>query len=222
MLALTVPRKSWLHAMPVGYKLAAMCAASLYLFTVKSWSVAALAVCLVAILFLSVDLTFARIGLKRLKPLVFLLAVIFIYHVIISLWQEGVVICLRLLAAVALATLVTMTSRLDDMMALIEKLAKPFQLLGLPARAVGLGMAMVIRFTPVFLAKGNALSEAWRARSKKRPGASLLVPLTLGVLDDADRVAEALSARGGLSTGQSTNNAASRPHMDSHSTSQKS
>ena len=59
-------------------------------------------------------------------------------------------------------------------------------------------MGLVIRFTPVFTAKGKLLNEAWRARSPKRANHRLLVPLALSALDDADRVADAIKARGGL------------------------
>jgi biotin transport system permease protein len=57
---------------------------------------------------------------------------------------------------------------------------------------------MVIRFTPVLIDKGAGLSEAWRARSKKRPSWRIVMPLLVTALDDADSVAEALKARGGV------------------------
>ena len=56
----------------------------------------------------------------------------------------------------------------------------------------------MIRFTPALIGKARQLALAWRARSPRRPGWRVVLPLTLGALDDADRVAEALRARGGL------------------------
>ena len=198
MLSLTIERKSWLHDVPVWLKLLILCIATLLMLPVSDWRIAVFATLIVAGLYLSAGISFARIGLARLKPLFYLVALIFIYQLVTARLEEGVEICLRLVAMVGLANLVTMTSRLDDMMAVVEFLTKPLHLFGLPPRALGFAMGLVIRFTPVFLQKGTLLNEAWRARSDKRSGARLLVPLALGALDDADRVADALRARGGI------------------------
>ncbi|TLP44981.1 MULTISPECIES: energy-coupling factor transporter transmembrane component T family protein [Cohaesibacter] len=198
MLALTVETKTWLHRIPVPLKLAILCALTLVIMPLTQWQPAVAATMAVASLYLSAGLKFARIGLTRLKPIVYLLVVIFVYHVVTSRTEAGLAISLKLFATVGLANLVTMTSRLDDMMQVVETLTAPLKFVGLPPRAFGFAMGLVIRFTPVFLEKGKLLSEAWRARSAKGVSPRLLVPLALGALDDADRVAEAIKARGGL------------------------
>jgi len=110
---------------------------------------------------------------------------------------EGGTVALRLITAVAAANLVTMTTRLTDMVTVLERLAGPFRHLGLPPRTLALAMALVIRFIPVLSNRIGTLRLAWSARSARRAGWVLLVPATLAALDDADRVAEALRARGG-------------------------
>ncbi|PJE28084.1 ABC transporter permease, partial [Pseudooceanicola lipolyticus] len=42
------------------------------------------------------------------------------------------------------------------------------------------------------------LAESWRARSPRRPGLRTILPLAALAIDDAEHVAEALRARGGL------------------------
>jgi len=42
------------------------------------------------------------------------------------------------------------------------------------------------------------LAESWRARSPRRPLWRLVSPFVISVIDDADRTAEALVARGGF------------------------
>jgi biotin transport system permease protein len=69
--------------------------------------------------------------------------------------------------------------------------------LGLPTQILETAIPLVIRFSPVLIAKAGQLVEAWRARSRRRPGWQLVLPLSLAALDDADHVAEALRARGG-------------------------
>lgn len=198
MLSLSVPGKSWLHRLPASSKLLALCISTMGLFALQSWELALAATAIVGLLYASLGRSFAMLGLLRLKPLIWMFVVILAYHVITSRIEDGIVISLRLAAAVGLATLVTMTTRLDAMMEIAEWLATPLYKLGMPRRSLGLAFAMVVRFTPVFIQKGQILAEAWRARSPKRTSPRLLVPLSLTALDDAERVAEALKARGGL------------------------
>jgi biotin transport system permease protein len=102
-----------------------------------------------------------------------------------------------MISAVAFANFVTMTTRLSDMMRVIERLLRPLSRLGLSARQLALAVALVIRFVPVMLARAGQIRESWRARSPRRPGWRILVPIILSALDDADHVAQALRARGG-------------------------
>jgi biotin transport system permease protein len=62
---------------------------------------------------------------------------------------------------------------------------------------LALAFALVIRFIPVMLDHLTRITDAWSARSPRRPRWRVLVPATLAALDDADRAAEALRARGG-------------------------
>ncbi|MCV6548475.1 MAG: energy-coupling factor transporter transmembrane protein EcfT [Cohaesibacter sp.] len=199
MLSLSVSGQSWLHKSPTPLKLIVLCVATFMLFSLQNWLDALLALVIVCGLYLSIGWSFAKIGIERLKPLIWMVLVIMLYHILTSRIEEGVVISLRLCAAIGLATLITMTTRLDAMMKVVDWLAEPVYKLGLPRRTLGLASALVIRFTPVFIERGTKLSDAWKMRSTKRPNHRLLVPLSLAVLDDADRVAEALKARGGLS-----------------------
>ena len=63
---------------------------------------------------------------------------------------------------------------------------------------MSLALALVIRFIPVMLTRTEAISLAFRARSPRRPGWRLLMPVSLAALDDAEHVADALRARGGV------------------------
>jgi len=145
---------------------------------------------------------FFRHGLRRLRPLWFFVAVIFIWHLVTGAALQGAMIACRMLTAVALANLVTMTTTLAAMMGVMRALLRPLARFGVNLRAIELATAMVIRFTPVLTEKGAALSMAWRARARRRPGWRVIVPFMVLALDDADNVAQALRARGG--TGMET------------------
>jgi len=140
---------------------------------------------------------FAAHAARMLWPLWPFAALILIWHGWSGEWHAGLLILLRMTVAVLAANLVTMTTRLSDMIAVLETLARPLARLGVNPRVLALAIALVIRFIPVLGERNAALQLAWRARSARRPGWRLLIPATLATLDDADRVAEALRARGG-------------------------
>ena len=110
----------------------------------------------------------------------------------------GLALILRMGTAVAAANLFSMTTRLADLMALVERFSAPLSRLGLPPSRLALAIGLALRFVPVFLTRLGQIGDALRARSPRRPGWRVLAPATLAALDDADRVAEALRARGGV------------------------
>lgn len=195
MLTLTSPIETFAHRLPAAAKLAALCGFTVILFVLKDPFALGVAALVTAGLLASAGFGFARQSLIMLRPLVPFVAIIALWH----LWQgdaAGVPILLRLITAVAAANFVTMTTRLTDMIAVFRTLARPLSPLIKPA-TLALTIALVIRFLPVMLLRAGQISDAWRARSPRRPGWRILLPVTLAALDDADRVDEALRARGG-------------------------
>jgi biotin transport system permease protein len=198
MLTLTSPVETAFHRWPAGAKLVGLALATAVLVPVGDLRLLALAAAGVAALYLSQGWTFAVLGLRWLWPLWPVLAVLAVWHLVTGDLAAGLAIALRLVTAVALANLVTLTTRLDAMMAVVERAARPLERFGLSPRVLAVAIALVIRFTPVLLLRAGQLMEAWRARSPRRPGWRVVVPVTLAALDDAEHVAEALRARGGL------------------------
>lgn len=198
MLTLTSPVETPLHRLPAGAKLAGLCLFTLVLFRTTGLVSMALALTGVAGVAAIGGPTFLRHSVRMLLPLWPFAAVLVLWH----LWQgnlsAGAVILLRLTAAVGAANLVTMTTRLSDMLAVLLWLGRPLARMGLPSRALALALALSIRFIPVLSDRLIQIREAWRARSPRRPGWRILMPAVLAALDDADHVAEALRARGGM------------------------
>jgi len=199
MIALTSTVETPYHRLPAGPKLALLCAVTFALFLTDSAWLLGLALGGVALLYLLPGTGFMREGLGHLRPLLPFLAVIALWHLVSGTPILGAGVAARLLAAVGLANLVTMTTRLDDMIGIVRWLTSPLRRLGLATGALEIAIALVVRFTPVLADKGSRLFEAWRARSKRRPGWRILAPFTLLAIDDAEHVAEALRARGGVS-----------------------
>jgi biotin transport system permease protein len=198
MLTLTSPIETPLHRVAAGPKLLALAGLSLGLFSLQSLGLIGVAGLALAGAYLGFGLAFARYGAALLRPLWPFLVVLGLWHSWTGEWATGLTIGSKMLIAVALANLVTMTTRLEDMIAVVERAAAPLARLGVKPRILAVAIALVIRFTPVLMDKAGQLGQAWRARSAKRVNWRIVLPISLMALDDADRVAEAIRARGGL------------------------
>ncbi|MEM7519900.1 MAG: energy-coupling factor transporter transmembrane protein EcfT [Pseudomonadota bacterium] len=198
MISLTSPVETRAHGWPAGVKLIALAGATIALFQTTNlvWLSAVFGLTLVV--YAVPGGVFWASGVRRILPLWPFVALIMVWHVVLGTAQEGLVICLRMLTAVALANLVTMTTRLADMMKVTDTLLRPLRRCGVNTRAVPLAIGLMIRFTPVLAQKGAALRQSWRARAHRRPGWRLLLPFAVAAIDDAEHVADALRARGGM------------------------
>ena len=201
MISLSSPVRTRAHGWPAGAKLLALCVASVVLFAVPDLTFQLAAAVMALLLYVLPGQVFLRYGLRRIWPLWPFVALLLVWHVITGALLEGAVIALRMVTAVALANLVTMTTSLEAMMGVVRRLLRPLVRFGLNLRAIELAAAMVIRFTPILADKGAALALAWRARARRRAGWRVIVPFLVVALDDADHVADALRARGGIGMG---------------------
>ncbi|MDA0150554.1 energy-coupling factor transporter transmembrane component T family protein [Vibrio sp. LaRot3] len=197
MISLSSPIETRAHNWSAGLKLGALCLATLVLFYVDNLVFHGLFLASVLVLYALPGKTFFTSGLRYITVVWPFILVVGLWHIWTQEITLGVTTIIRLVSAIALANLVTMTTRLSDMIDVVRYLARPFQRLGLNTRALELAIALVIRMTPVLLTKGQNLSWAWKARSNRRSGWRIILPFTVVALDDADHVAEALRARGG-------------------------
>lgn len=187
--------QTWLHRVPAGTKLIALAVISFAMLPVEDWRLLAVGVALV----LAVYAGLGPQALKRiraLKPVAFLLVVIFALHGMAGNWAAGASAVARLVLMVLLADLVSMTTTMQAMMQALMpvlRLLKPF---GVNPKKVALAVSLVIRFVPVLSANWEARAEAWRARTGRKASWRLVGPFLAETLRMADQVAEALDARG--------------------------
>jgi biotin transport system permease protein len=198
MLTLTSPVDTWLHRLPAGLKLLVLLLATVLMVRIgnPAWLTGLLIA--VAGFYRCFGPIFFRHGVRLLKPLLPFAVIVALWHGWIGDWIGGAVIIEHFVLAVAIANLVTMTTRLTDMIAVVERLTPDIAWLGLSPRKLALAIALTIRFVPVLGQKIEQIGLAFKARSVKRPRWRILVPTVLAVLDDADHVADALKARGGV------------------------
>lgn len=125
----------------------------------------------------------------------FVLAVV-LAHGLVTTWAQGGVVGLRLLVVIAAAAVVTLTTRVADILTVLEGLFRPLRVVGVDPTRIGLVFAMTIRFVPLLADRLAEIHQAQRARGRERPGVTLLAPLLISTLRLADDVGDALDARG--------------------------
>lgn len=189
--------RSWLHCLPAWVKLVCLAAMSMLLFPVTDLTLLAGALAGTLSIYASLGRS-ALAALTALRPVFFLLVCLLLFHVVLGSLATGLVMLLRLVCLVLLASIVSLTTRLDDMIDALAPVLRPAELVGLSRRRLALAIALVLRFAPQLAGAGRQLGEAYRARTGRRGGLRLVAPLALQALNTADHVAEAIAARGGV------------------------
>ncbi|MFD2174671.1 energy-coupling factor transporter transmembrane component T family protein [Rhodobacter lacus] len=198
MLSLALPRRSWAHRLPASAKFATLALLMVALMQIGALAGQIAGFALALALTLSLGLTAARIALRALRPIVWIVAVILLWQLWLGELRQGITFAIRVVTMVALANFVTLTTPLPEIIALVERLAAPLARIGIAPRLPALAVGLVLRFIPEVRARYAVIGEAWRARSARRPGTRIIAPLAFSLLDDADHLAEALKARGGI------------------------
>ncbi len=203
-LALYVPTGSPVHRVPAGVKLMLLAGGSVLLFAVASWPVVLAGLLLV----LGTGLGLARLPVgvlwRQVRAVWVFLVALLVVHVVIDGWRGGLdgggLAVTRLLTLVLAAAVVTATSRVSAMVAVVERACGPLRLVGVRPARIGLLVAMTLRFIPVLSERVDRIREAQAARGGAVRGpralAVTVVPLLVQVLVLAHTLAEALDARG--------------------------
>lgn len=120
--------------------------------------------------------------------------------------ENGVVYSLRLVLAVVLLVLLTMTTGPVELVTGIEHLFSPLGRLGFPVRETAMILATALRFLPVMLGRAGEIAMAQEARGADFSGGNplrrarsllpLFVPLFNSCFRDAENLGAAMAARG--------------------------
>ena len=196
MLSLYVPRTTPVHRAPAGLKLAVLALLGLALFATARLVLVAAALVLV----LAAGLLWARLPRRALTSQVravwIWLVALFGFHLLVTGPLVGAVAVLRLLTLVLAAAVVTATTRMTALVAVIEWLTSPLRVFGVRPARIGLVIAMTLRFIPLVSDREARIREAQAARGAHRMRPAMVVPLLVQVLRMATTVGEALDARG--------------------------
>ena len=194
MFSLYVPGRSLVHRLPAGAKLLALAAGSSILFIVTGIPVHAAELVAVLVLFQVAGLPWREV-FDQLRPALVFLVPIFLFHAFVTGWALGLETVLRILVLLLLAVMVTLTTRLSDMIDVLERIMNPLRLVGINPAKVSMMLSMVIRLIPLMMREAGEILEAQRARGLDRNAIALLVPLLIKALKMADDLSDAMDAR---------------------------
>lgn len=130
------------------------------------------------------------------RPLRWFLVLLFAFQAWANGWSVAVVTCANLLIAVLAASLVTLTTPLQQMLDAAVAAAGRLRLFGVDPERFGLALALMIRSIPVVSRMAEQAREARRARGLDRSVRAFATPLVVRTVRHAQRVGDALVARG--------------------------
>jgi len=189
------PGTSVLHRAGAGVKLAGLLVFSTLLVALKSPATVLVGLVLVAGLYVIAGFGVRTFG-EQAWPLRWFVLFLIPFQWWTAGWQVAVVVVGTLVAAVVGAALVSLTTRVSDLLDAITGLLEPARVIGVDPDRVALLLALTIRAVPVIAATLHEARDARRARGLERSTRALVTPVVVRTIRHADRVGEALAARG--------------------------
>lgn len=193
---LDIEGDSPLHRIPVRGKLIVLFAAAIVLFLLSDLRLLVPALGLSVMLYFSTGIGFVE-AVRRTRFVLFTVLLVAAANTVFQSPHEGAVVFCRLSTLVLLAAAVTATTGISAFMDEITRLIAPLDQFGFVRAAdVSLAVGLVIRFVPEIFARYGEISAAHKARGLPVRPLTLLVPLIILTLKDADTIAMAIDARG--------------------------
>lgn len=195
MITLFRPGGSLLHRTPAGAKVAGLLLFSTLLVMFRSPTAIVVAAVVVAVMY-AVSGFGPRVLLAQVWPLRWFVLLLVPFQLFTAGWQTTVEVVGTLVVAVVGASLVTLTTRVSEMLAAIGTGLGPLRLVGIDPERVALLLTLTIRAIPVIGQIARDVADGRRARGLERSTKALVSPLVVRTVQHAERVGEALAARG--------------------------
>jgi biotin transport system permease protein len=195
MLGLYIDRDSAIHRLAPGVKMLVLTLSALALIAVDDWRVLASILAAVLCLFAVARLP-AREVVAQLRPVLFLGFFFFLVHWLLVGWQSGLVTVFRFTTLISLAVLITLTTRVSDMVEALEAGLRPLRVIGINPAKISLMISLAIRFVPLLVDLAREIQAAQRSRGLERSVTAVAVPLIVKTLRMASVLTDAIEARG--------------------------
>ena len=195
MLPLYIHRDSVIHRLPAALKIFGSLLVGTAIFFLTPVSLLAIAAVATGCLYVAARLPLKAIA-TALKPVLLVVAIILGLQLILAGPAEAARVVLRILAIVLLTSLVTLTTRLSDMLDVLSRAARPLRSFGVSPPRVALAASLAIRFIPTLLHDLGEIQQARLARQARGPSILGAGPLIVKILSMTDALGSAIAARG--------------------------
>ena len=197
MPSLYRPGASPLHRAPAGAKLLALAAICVAATVAESLPAAAVLAALCAAGYLAAGLGLRELG-RQLWRCRWIAAFMLVAQILFQPLATTLATTARIVCLIALAALVTATTRTEDLLAAIIRVLGPFERFGVDSERVSLVLTLTLSAVPLVAANLQAVREAAAARGASGLSAigGQAAALVVLCLQQADELGDALSARG--------------------------
>jgi biotin transport system permease protein len=194
-LGLYQPGTSLVHRVPAGVKLVALAVTAVGVLQVSRLAtLGALAAATVVLTALA--RVPWRVALAQVRPVCWFAIPLLAFQWMTAGLERAVLVVGQLLILVAVAALVTLTTRVSAMLDAIEAAARPLARVGVNPTRVALVLALTVRCVPLVAECYAEAREAQKARGLENRPSALVVPLVIRLVKKADAMGAALAARG--------------------------
>ena len=197
-LGVYIPGNTWLHRANPAWKFIALVVFIIVATFVPNapWqSMTALILVMALYMWARIPIEVAWRQLVPLLPILIFLGAFLV-------WQNGVEAALTsmisLLATIAAANLLTLTTTVEALLDSLDKAMQPLARFGVPVDLISLTIALTIRLIPLMLQTANEVLDARKARGAGFSVTAFGTPLVIRAVRRARMIAEALVARGAV------------------------
>ena len=195
MISVYQPGSSLVHRTPAGLKLLALLGFTTALLIWRSPLTVGIGTLVVLI-----GYAFAGFGMRTLIasvwPLRWIVLVLVPFQWWLGGWRSAVAIVGTLVLAVAAAALVSLTTRMTDLLDVLDRVLTPLRFIRVDPERISLLIALSIRVVPVMVDLMHDVRDARRARGTERSLRALATPMVVRTVGYSQRLGDALVARG--------------------------
>jgi biotin transport system permease protein len=195
LLGIHRPGDTFLHRRSAGTKLLALLLASTAVVVVRG-PVSAVVFVGVGVGLLAWSGARLDVTLRAMRGLLLMALVLGAWTAWQSGWPRAVEVVGDLVALILLATTLTVTTPVDEVMDAVVAGLRAFRRFGVDPEAVGLAFSLMLRAIPSTLTLAEEARDAAVARGLERSPRARLVPLVVRVVARARETGDALHARG--------------------------
>lgn len=196
MVTIFRPGTGWMHRAPAGPKAAGLLAVVLAVsFLPSTWWAAAVAAGIAVVGYLVCGLGMRELG-RQVVAVRWVVVVTLVGQLIFLDAEAAVANTARVVAAIVLAGMLVLTTRVAALLDAFERGMRPWERIGVDAQRVAVMLAVTINTVPVLSRLAAGVREAQRARGVRPSIVGFVIPFLVVSLKHADDLGDALTARG--------------------------